>query len=237
MFCYNIIALWGSPAAGQRGKTMQGLKKCLHLRADVAALLLAVTTLITGCGRSDAAVRMLFKDDITGKPDGLTLSFDTETDKEPDQAAGEEKVAVYVCGAVNSPGVYYLPEGARACDALNLAGGFDENADTEFVNLAGRVEDGQVLRFYTQDQTSPDALCAGNAEAAGDTALGDGPLVNINLDGYDELITLPGIGDVKAKAIIAYREQNGPFTFIEQVKEVKGISDSLFEKIGKQITI
>ena len=219
---------------------MQDLTKFLHLRAGAAALLLAATTLITGCGRSDEAVRMLLNDGIAANQDGLTLSFGSETDKAQDAETEEQQVAVYVCGAVHSPGVYFLPAGARACDALDMAGGFDENADTEFVNLAGTLEDGQVLRFYTLEQTLNEGEMFppyGESTPAGNTAYRDQNLININLDGYDQLISLPGIGDVKARAIIDYREQHGPFTFIEQVKEVKGISDSLFEKIGKQITV
>lgn len=216
---------------------MRSMNKCLHLRMCAAALLLAVMTTFTGCGRSDAVMGMLLTDGISGKQDDLALSFGAETDDGTGTEAND--LAVYVCGAVMSPGVYYLPEGARACDALSMAGGFGDNADTEFVNLAGKVEDGQILRFYTLEQTSPGEQTGqiDNTVMPGQEALETGAGVNINLDSYDQLITLPGIGDVKAKAIITYREQHGPFASIEQVKEVKGISDSLFEKISELITV
>lgn len=208
---------------------MQILKKCLHLRGGAAALLMAALTLMTGCGRSDEAARVLLLGTGALSDNDLALSLDAEETE-------NDTIAVYVCGAVASPGVYYLPSGSRACDALERAGGFDEEADREYVNLAGRVEDGQLLKFLTLEETSlvREAAMTGYAGAGQG---GEAACVNINLADAERLKTLPGIGEVKARAIIEYRSEHGAFSGIGQIREVEGISESLFEKISDLITV
>ncbi len=184
--------------------------------------------LATGCGRSDEAVSVLLAGAGRESSYDLALSLDAEETE-------TEKIAVYVCGAVNRPGVYYLPSGSRACDALTEAEGFDADADTEYVNLAQKVEDGQLLKFLTLEETALAREASVYAGASASAQVSSG--VNINLAGAELLKTLPGIGDVKANAIIAYRTEHGPFAQIGQIKQVNGISDSLFEKISDLITV
>lgn len=142
--------------------------------------------------------------------------------------AEDSRIYVYVCGAVNSPGVVALPEGSRAEEALKEAGGFREDARTDYVNLAARVTDGEKLYFPTLEET----VEAGGTEADA----GDG-LVNINTADEALLCTLPGIGESRARDIVSFREENGPFGDCEDIMKVPGIKSSVYGKIRDKIKI
>lgn len=146
-------------------------------------------------------------------------------------------VKVFVCGAVNNPGVYELESGARVCDALALAGDFAEDADTEYLNQAAGLTDGERLYVPKEDET--DLEYTGFSEDANtqDGSIDSSGLVNINTASESELRTLPGIGEVKAGAIIAYREEHGNFTSIEQIKQVDGIKSGLYDSIKDKIKV
>jgi len=154
-----------------------------------------------------------------------------------------ENVVVYVCGAVVNPGVYELSEGSRIDDALAAAGGFSEDADRTYVNLAARLSDGSKLQIPTISETSDEAL-AKEIESfdTGDNGYKSGAsdgsgLININTASQTELATLPGIGEGIAGKIIKYRDENGSFKSIEDIMKVSGIKDKLFSKIKDQITV
>ncbi len=140
----------------------------------------------------------------------------------------EREICVYVCGAVNNPGVVVLPLGSRCNDALEAVGGFAENAALEAVNLAEYLTDGEKIFFPTRDEYE----AAKEAEESSQSGL-----VNINSAGLESLCTLPGIGEAKAKAIIAYREANGTFTAIEDIMLVPGIKESAYSQIHDLITV
>lgn len=152
------------------------------------------------------------------------------------QRESEALICVHVCGAVNAPDVYEMAEGSRVCDAVALAGGFAEDADSTWINQAGYVQDGQQLYVYTAEETqglSRDAPPHGEA-AVQDTADG---LVNLNTAGREELMTLPGIGEAKADAIIAWRTEHGAFGAIEEIQQISGIKEAVFSKIKDRITV
>lgn len=142
--------------------------------------------------------------------------------------AAEEDIWVYVCGAVESPGVVCLSPGSRAADALEAAGGFSADAAAEAVNLAARVSDGEKLYFPTREEYQ--------AQGAGQEAAAGG-LVNINTADAAQLCTLPGIGESRAADIIAYREANGGFGACEDIMRVSGIKESVYRKISDRITV
>ncbi|MCM1057459.1 MAG: helix-hairpin-helix domain-containing protein [Firmicutes bacterium] len=152
------------------------------------------------------------------------------------ESASEELtlIYVYVCGAVNDPGVVILPEGSRAEEALEAAGGFRQDAGRDYVNLAARVQDGEKLYFPTEEETAE--LTTGlRAELQSESA-GDG-LININTADEAALCTLPGIGESRAGDILRYREENGPFESCEDIMKVPGIKDSVYSKIKDRIKI
>lgn len=166
--------------------------------------------------------------------------------------SGEEDLAaVYVCGAVVNPGVYYMDKNAIKQDAVFLAGGFKEGACEEYINLAEHIKDGEqiYIPFYEElsadysplydgysgnksDDESEDYE-EGRAEASYDK---DGKL-NINYASKEELMSLSGIGEARALAIIQYREQHGSFKSIEEIMNISGIKDSVFNNIKDYITV
>lgn len=143
-----------------------------------------------------------------------------------------KRCAVYVCGAVAEPDVYYLPEGSIKQEAVELAGGFAEGAARFYVNLAEAVVDGERIYVPYEDE-----LQTQTGEAGADYGGNEGTKVNINTAGVEELTTLPGIGESKAKAIIAYREENGGFSSIEDICNVSGIKENSFNNIKDYIDV
>lgn len=143
------------------------------------------------------------------------------------------EVVIYICGAVASPGVYTLPEGSRVYELIEAAGGLLEDADNRVLNQAEVLQDGQQIVVYTREEAAdlpvPDS-------GAGTVVSNEGK-VNLNTAKAEELMTLSGIGEARAHAIIAYREQNGGFRSIEEIMEIEGIKEKLFEKIKEQIEI
>lgn len=168
------------------------------------------------------------------RDEALVLSV-SETDEEEDagnceNTVAEEQslIAVYVCGAVENPGIVELPEGSRAADALSGAGGFAEDAARETVNLAAKVADGEMLYFPTESEAKEQRLAEEAAEMG---------LVNINTADIAQLMTLPGIGEARAQDIIAYREANGAFRSKEDLQKVSGIKENMYAKLSDKITV
>lgn len=146
------------------------------------------------------------------------------------------EITVYVTGAINKPGVVTVREGARTADAVKACGGLLPTADGEKVNMAQVLKDGQQVRVPEKEAGSS-ALPAntGKASSAVKTKA-DGP-ININTASAEELDALPGIGPAMAKRIIEYRETEGAFTAIEDIKKVKGIGEAKFEKMKDKICL
>jgi len=146
---------------------------------------------------------------------------------------GEEKevetseIFVDVKGAVNNPGMYEAKLGERVMDIIERANGFTDNAAQDAVNLAERLKDEMVV--YVPREGEEQVKAAGEKEK--------GALVNINEASTAELLTLPGIGEAKAAAVIDYREQNSGFKEKEELKEISGIGEKTFEKLMDLITV
>lgn len=133
----------------------------------------------------------------------------------------EPKKSIYVCvqGEVSAPGVFVLPEGSRVFDAVNEAGGLLETADVTKINLVSVLSDGMQIVV-----PSVSSNATGGSEERPS-------LVDINSATITELMSLPGIGDAKATAIIQYRDTHNSFANIDEIKEVNGIKESTFESI------
>ncbi len=151
-----------------------------------------------------------------------------ETDNTQTTSAGAKRLTVYVCGAVQHPGVYELAEGSRVYETLALAGGVTDDASPTAVNQAQLLTDGEMIEILTVDE-------AMERETAQETE-SDGR-VNINTADAEELKTLPGIGEAKADSIIAYREKNGAFAAIGDIKNIEGIKDGVFAKLEDHIKV
>ncbi|WP_409301796.1 helix-hairpin-helix domain-containing protein [Peribacillus sp. SCS-155] len=153
-----------------------------------------------------------------------------------------EKPAVLkvdVKGAVKSPGVYIAKQGDRIIDLVKQAGNFKSNADTNRVNLAQLVEDQMVIYVPAigEEETTIAEL---NQALPGDAQQNEGSrgaLIDLNTATPDDLDALPGIGPARATTIVEYREQNGPFKAVEELKNISGIGDKTFEKLRDMITV
>ena len=171
-----------------------------------------------------------------------------------DASSEEAKtLVVHICGAVSAPGVYELPAGSRIIDAVEAGGGFLPEAEEACCNLAEEIVDGCQIYIMTKAescadgqtekkagiQTSPDSdmqTTDRNARSNSAPALENG-LVNLNTADIAALMTLPGIGESRAKAIISYREQHGAFAKIEDIMKISGIKQAAFSKIKDKITV
>lgn len=150
---------------------------------------------------------------------------------EPETVEVKAQVYVYVTGAVANPGVYSLDEGLRVCDAVEAAGGLTEDADASTVNLARVLSDGEHIALPTKAEVET-ALAQGSAGGAAASSL-----VNINTADASALETLSGVGSATAQAIISDREQNGPFSTIEDLMRVDGIGEKKFAKLKDSICV
>ena len=156
-----------------------------------------------------------------------------------------ENTVIYVdvTGAVKAPGVYTLPAGSRVFEAIALAGGAREDASLENLNQAGILQDGQQIRVYTEEEAAQMAQqgslpsLPGAEAAAGQKESQEASKVNINTAGKEELMTLTGIGETRAEAILAYRQETGGFQAPEDLMQVEGIKEKTFEKLKDQITV
>ena len=211
-------------------------------------VLFSAVCILTGCTSTKAETEPVMNMKIS---DEGAESYSDDSTGEVIAGNSEESsskvLIVYVCGAVSEPGVYELSFGSRINDAVIAAGGFSEEADTTYVNLAAEISDGAKLRiptlveteeikgkgnvlseeFYSFDKTGLDV----------ETKSVNSGLININSATEEELTTLPGIGDSIAARIVKYRQQNGKFNSIEDVMNISGIKDKLFSKIKEYITV
>ncbi len=150
----------------------------------------------------------------------------TELDNSVMQAESfANQIVVHVAGAVQNPGVYTLQQGQRVDDALQAAG-IAPDADIDALNRAAVLADGQKIIVPLKGEIQPDAAQEHN----------DG-LVSINQADLQQLMTLPGIGEVKAQAILDYRTQHGSFSSIDEIKQVSGIGEAIFGQIKNKIKI
>ena len=153
----------------------------------------------------------------------------------------EELVIVHVTGEVKKPGVVRVKEGSRVEDIVKAAGGLTENADISNINLAYVVEDGTKIRIpSTDDEKQEEYITQSIGEGIimqEESNNSRGSIVNINTANETELEELPGIGASIAGRIIEYRNKNGKFKSIEDIKNVTGIGDSKFEKIKESIRV
>lgn len=204
--------------------------------------------LLGGCG---AAAYESCAEDIrescaaeSGPGTEWSLSEETSGGERPDRASEgpaspaekPETIFVHVCGAVRKGGVYELPAGSRVYEAIAAAGGLTREADGTAVNQAAELMGGQQVRVPAIGETAPVPCDPAGLSGGASAAAGDGTeKININTADAAELMKLKGIGASRAEDIITYRENNGPFAAVEDIKKVSGIKEGVFQKIRDSI--
>jgi competence protein ComEA len=207
-------------------------------KVRVILLCALLACLVSGCGERELSISTVgeeaenstetIQNDST-EDETLTAAEDTE-DTETDQVKSD--ICVYVCGAVMTEGVYNLPAGSIKADALEAAGGYAEDAVRGYVNLAQEAVDGEKIYFPRQDEVTSSY----ESEAGAGTGQCDGR-INLNTASQEELMTLPGVGESKARAIIEYREEHQGFQSIEEIMNINGIKEGVYNNIKDLITI
>lgn len=200
---------------------------------------------------------------VSGSESGQAERKQT-TAEEADKAEPAEDVpiCVHVCGAVRNAGVYEMPAGSRVFEAVELAGGFTEEADEGYVNQAQPLSDGIKLVIPTKEQVSSlkenpadggersdpggqteesgaegYGVLGGEDKASEDGAASADGKININTASEEQLCEIPGIGATRAAAIVAYRQQAGSFASIEDIMKVSGIKEGTYAKIKDNIKV
>ena len=179
-------------------------------------------------------------------------------DEKLEKKEEKEKTTIFkvdIKGEVNVPGIYSLSNDSRVIDVIEKAGGLTEQADTSVINLSKKINDEMVIIIYSEQevrdfektkeiekQVETKCLQKDENSLKNDACINtnnNNPIgkININTASKEELMTLNGIGESKANDIIKYRETNGNFETIEDIKKITGIGDSIFAKIQEDITV
>lgn len=190
------------------------------------------------------------RNSLTREQEGTEAPGDLKESAEPVDTESSFRKCCYICGFVEKPGVYEFEDDERLSDVVTKAGGFSKGACKEYLNLARFCEDGE--RIYVpsqeevQDKLEPEEQSIPSQDGKTDRELSNGSeteqasrrdKININTADEGSLTTLPGIGEAKAKRILSYREEHGRFGSIEEIKNIEGIKDGVFQKIQELITV
>ncbi len=216
----------------------------MYKRMKLILLAVFFTAAMSACGKQVqifAGTEEPAGEVITGETDGSAgeagsfagreMSGKASTGGFTEEAGGGTGIFVYVCGAVTAPGVYELPEGSRVYEAVGLAGGMTEDAASEYLNLADVLSDGEKVVVPRLSELPAEEQYGPLTETE------EGGPVDLNHAGKEALMTLPGIGEARAEAIIAYREEHGAFGSPEDIMQVPGIKEAAYEKLKDSITV
>lgn len=226
----------------------------------LVVLVLLYAWVLPGCGRQDGIFYETAKgaeagDVISpgdaadpGKDGGSGDSADGKADKASEAGAdagacdtAKTSCYVHICGAVRYPGVYEVSEGSRLYEVIVLAGGLRADACDHLVNQAQTVADGMQVYIPTvqeaQDGFSGENSSFGTEGQTGREAESRDTRIDLNRATKEQLMTLPGVGETRAQAIIAYRETHGRFETIEELMEVSGIKQGVYDRLKELIKV
>lgn len=204
----------------------------------LCSILLSILIVVGICGCGNDTAQYVSSEDNTERE--IEIFADAE-----DGDSTEEKtpvlIYVYICGAVNAPGVYTMEEGSRICDLFAAAGGLTEHAAENYWNQARLLADGEMIYVPTEkeaeERTAEEWTAAGSRVGTTEKDSEETDKVNINIASKEELMTLPGIGEARALAILSYRQENGGFSSIEELKQIAGIKDGIYSRIKDYIVV
>lgn len=159
------------------------------------------------------------------------------SNKQVNVPAQEKTIVVEIKGEIKKPDVYILNENAIVKELIEAAGGLTENAELRNINRAKKLQNHELIYIANKNDANKETSNVSSEVNSSNNKvqLENGKKININTGTLEELKTLNGIGDSKAKSIIEYREQNGGYKSIEDIKNVTGIGEKMFERIKEQI--
>jgi competence protein ComEA len=173
---------------------------------------------------------------VRGVPITLLPAATQTTTPEPLPTSTESPMRVQVGGEVVKPGIYELVKGSRLDDLINMAGGLTQSADVKRINLSVRIEDGDYFYMPGYDEVVPETAANYISVSIDSNQTVNFP-IDINEADQEMLEALPGIGPTKAADILAYRDENGPFTSLEDLLNVPGIGPATLEAICDYLLI
>lgn len=195
------------------------------------------------------------KEEKDNEKTSILLESTKKKKKKIDKKEENTEIMVDVKGEVSNAGIYTLKSGSRVIDAINMAGGLTPNANTSVLNLSKKLTDEMVIIVYSNYEVQnfektkeKENIVLENCKTGYDNIENDACIeaekstekqgkVSLNSATIEELMTLSGVGEAKAKSIIEYRNKNGGFKNIEDIKNVSGIGDAVFDKIKENITL
>lgn len=194
---------------------------------------------LSGCGKKEAEILLEEQKESSEK---VTEILETEKEPEPEITQPPQDIFVDICGAVTKPGVYRMPPDSRVYEAVEAAGGLLPEAAGNRVNQAQPLSDGQQIYVPTKEEaekagTVPAEGAFPEIKAGENSPVSENGKVNLNTADAAALQTLSGIGESKAQAILAYREEHGGFSSIEELMDVPGIKENTFLKIKEKIAV
>ncbi len=234
-------------------------KKIRYLLTVICMLAAGICYSCGRTGKADPESQILTVELDTGEPEegtkgenGLisaeseagTQSAAEQEERVPEESPSRQtesvRFYVHICGEVRNPGVYQLEPGSRIFQAVEMAGGFTQEAAADCLNMAQETADGMKITVPSKEEADGEGTWIQMPNpAAGGTLGQQAPQqkINLNTAGKEELMSLKGIGEAKAESIIRYREEQGPFKSIEEVMNIPGIKEAAFQKIKDDITV
>ena len=241
------------------------MKQSMMKYLPAVICMLAAGICYTSCGRepslTDPAGQFLTMDlqeqqtDTDGQSGLILTGTEAESELREESGAKSSEEAlprqtesvrfyVHICGEVNQPGVYRMEPGDRVFQAVELAGGFTEEAAGDYLNMAMETRDGMKITVPSkrdvEAEEGEEISWIQLPEPSKEQFSGEQAMpgkINLNTASREELMTLSGIGEAKAEAIIRYREEQGPFQTIEEIMKISGIKEAAFQKIKDDVTV
>lgn len=227
------------------------------MKKRIVILICLLCVFLNGCGETEDEIVLRYEtesdnrySDSSSRLNAADYSgFVVDNESENNEKVAEDPedsqllLVVYVCGEVNNPGIYELASGSRMFDAVDAAGGYSVNAAETYLNLAECIQDGQKIYVPSVEELEENSptVNINNSGAVGNISESSGESnktkVNINTATESELMTVPGIGQSKAKAIIAYRSEKGNFNSTEDIMQITGIKEGLYSKVKDYICV
>ena len=227
-----------------------------HYRYRKQIIIVVVILLLLGSGVVFYKTKFSSKTKVTNSK-VVVKNNSNVLKKEKSEKVEKELYKVDIKGEIVNPGIYSLDSESRVIDVINNAGGLTENADTTVINLSKKIKDEMVIIVYSKEEVNDfkttkviekqvnekciqkdnNALINDACISSYEDSINNTKIININTATLEELKTLPGVGEGKANNIIKYRDSNGLFKSIEEIKKVDGIGENLYAQIETFITV